>query len=111
MSERRYVQVITTIDKKEAAETIAKTLVEIKLAACVQILGPISSTYYWQGKLETAEEWQCLIKSRADRYQDLEAVIKTLHPYEVPEIIMMPIIGGNEDYLKWLDENIESGDK
>jgi periplasmic divalent cation tolerance protein len=107
MSDRRYVQIITTIDNKEAAETIAKTLVEMKLAACVQILGPISSTYHWQGKLETAEEWQCLIKSRADRYQDLEALIKTLHPYEVPEIIMMPIIGGNEDYLKWLDENVE----
>jgi periplasmic divalent cation tolerance protein len=110
MTDTRYVQIMTTVDKKEAAETIAKTLVVMKLAACVQILGPISSTYYWQGNLETAEEWQCLIKSRIDRYQDLEAVIKTLHPYEVPEIIMMPIIGGHEDYLKWLDENVE-GDK
>jgi len=108
--ETRYVQIVTTIDKKEAAETIAKTLVEMKLAACVQILGPIISTYRWQGKVESAEEWQCLIKSRSDRYCDIEGVINALHPYDLPEVIMMPIIGGRATYLAWIDENVEPED-
>ncbi len=107
----KYIQIVTTIDKKEAAETIAGTLVAMKLAACVQILGPIVSTYRWQGKVETAEEWQCLIKSRLDRYPDVEGVIKTLHPYDIPEIIVMPIIGGRKDYLDWIDDNVEPGAK
>ena len=110
MTKTKFLQIVMTIDQRDTAETIAKTLVEMKLAACVQILGPIASTYRWQGKVETAEEWQCLIKSRSDRYQDVERVIKALHPYNVPEIIMTPIVGGHAAYLQWLDENVESED-
>ncbi|HVO66633.1 MAG TPA: divalent-cation tolerance protein CutA [Syntrophales bacterium] len=97
-----YIQVLTTTGRKEDAEKIAMTLVERKLAACVQILGPITSTYRWKGNIEAAEEWQCVIKSRKDLYKDIEKAIKSIHPYEVPEIIATPIIAGSKDYLDWL---------
>jgi len=97
-----YIQVITTTEKKEDAEKIAVTLVERKLAACVQILGPIVSTYRWKGAIETATEWQCVIKSREGLYPEIEKAIQTVHPYEVPEIIVVPIMAGSRDYLEWL---------
>ncbi|HYA12705.1 MAG TPA: divalent-cation tolerance protein CutA [Syntrophales bacterium] len=99
---RTYIQVVTTTSKKGDAEKIATTLVERKLAACVQILGPITSTYRWKGNIETAEEWQCVIKSRKDLYKDIEKAIKSVHPYEVPEIVALPITTGSGDYLDWL---------
>ncbi|MEN6321209.1 MAG: divalent-cation tolerance protein CutA [Syntrophaceae bacterium] len=99
---RTYIQVITTTEKKEDAEKIAMALVERKLAACVQIVGPIVSTYRWKGSIETATEWQCVIKSREKLYTEIEKAIRTVHPYEVPEIIVIPIIAGSSDYLEWL---------
>ena len=97
-----YIQVVTTAGEKRDAEKIARTLVENKLAACVQILGPIISTYRWKGSIETAEEWQCVIKSRKSLYNDIEKAIKSVHPYEVPEIIATAIAAGSGDYLDWL---------
>ena len=97
-----YIQVITTAEKKEDAERIAIILVEKRLAACVQIVGPITSTYRWKGNIETAGEWQCMIKSRAGLYKEVENAIKSVHPYEVPEIIAVPILAGSDDYLEWL---------
>ncbi len=102
-----YLQVFTTTDKKDAAETIARVLIEKKLAACVQIMGPVVSTYRWQGKIETTEEWLCFIKTREDLYGELENAIKEVHPYETPEIIALPIAGGSEDYLAWLNEEVK----
>jgi len=107
--EKGYIQVFTTTDKREEAERIAKAIVERRLAGCVQILGPIRSTYWWKGKLETAEEWLLFIKSSEDLYERLEGAIKELHPYEVPEIIAMPIVAGSEDYLGWLRGEIGEG--
>jgi len=98
----KYIQVVTTTGKREDAEKIAMTLVERKLAACVQIAGPITSTYRWKGNIEKAEEWQCAIKTRDDLYKKIEQVIKSMHPYEVPEIIVIPIIEGSGEYLDWL---------
>ncbi|MGE5342013.1 MAG: divalent-cation tolerance protein CutA [Candidatus Omnitrophota bacterium] len=100
----RYVQVTTTTDSKDLAERIAQTLVEKKLAACVQISGPISSTYEWQNQIETTEEYCCTIKTRMDLYHAVEASIKAMHAYVVPEIIALPIITGNPDYLQWIDD-------
>jgi periplasmic divalent cation tolerance protein len=97
-----YIQVITTTGKKEDAEKIAMALVERKFAACVQIAGPITSTYRWKGNIEKAEEWQCVIKSRKDLYRDIEKAIKLVHPYDVPEIIAVPIVAGSGDYLEWI---------
>ena len=76
-----YIQVTTTTETKEEAKNIAQHLVEKKLAACVQILGPITSTYRWKDKVEVAGEWLCLIKTRENLYQDIEKAIKKMHSY------------------------------
>jgi periplasmic divalent cation tolerance protein len=99
-----YVQMITTTDSRAAADKIAETLVKEKLAACVQVSGPISSTYEWQGKIENTEEWYCVIKTRESLYGKAEEAIKAVHTYEVPEIIALPITAGNPAYLAWIDE-------
>jgi periplasmic divalent cation tolerance protein len=81
---------------------MAGKLVEEKIAACVQVSGPITSIYEWKGKIENAEEWVCVIKTRKNLYQKVEEAIKAIHPYEVPEIIALPILEGNKDYLDWI---------
>ena len=101
---KSFIQVFTTTETKEEAEKIAQYLVEQKLAACVQISGPIASTYRWKGKVETASEWHCLIKTREDFYDKVEKAIKKLHSYETPEIFAVPIIKGSSEYLSWLDD-------
>ena len=106
---KSYIQISTTTETKEQAEKIAQYLVEAKLAACVQITGPITSIYRWKGKVENAEEWLCLIKTQDDLYDKVEATIKILHPYETPEIIAIPIVKGNKKYLNWIDD--ETGNK
>ena len=98
-----YIQVVTTTERREDAERIARSLVEERLAACAQVTGPITSTYRWQGKIETAQEWQCWAKSRCNLYDRVEQTIRRLHPYEVPEILAMPIAAGSADYLAWLE--------
>jgi len=104
-----FLQIITTTENRQDAEKIAGVLVDEKLAACVQIIGPVTSTYRWQGCIETAEEWQCIIKSRQDLYEEIEKVIKKMHPYEVPEIIAVSVVAGSSDYLEWLDSVLKSG--
>ena len=101
-----YIQVVTTTGRREDAEAIARRLVEDRLAACAQVLGPISSTYHWQGQIETAEEWQCWAKSRRELYAAIEEAIGRLHPYEVPEILALPILAGSASYLAWLDAEL-----
>lgn len=102
-----YIQVFTTTEKKEDAEKIAKALVEKRLAGCIQIVGPIVSTYWWKGNVETAGEWLCFIKSKKNLYEELEKAIKETHPYETPEIIAMPITAGSKDYLEWLNNELK----
>ena len=97
-----YLQVFTTTEKRTDAENLARVLVEKRLAGCVQIVGPIASTYRWQGKIEAAQEWLCLIKTSRSLYEDLEAAIKEAHRYETPEIVAVPIVAASEDYLEWL---------
>lgn len=101
-----YIQVLTTVGTKAAAQDIAEMLLREKLAACVQIVGPIESRYWWEGNLETAEEWQCLVKSRLQLYARLEAAIRHAHSYEVPEIIVSRIETGNPAYLDWLQQEL-----
>ncbi|MCL0071807.1 divalent-cation tolerance protein CutA [Peptococcaceae bacterium] len=79
-----YIQVFTTTEKEEDAKKIAKTIVEERLAACVQILGPITSTYWWKESIETSKEWLLFIKSKKSMYEELEKAIKSIHPYQVP---------------------------
>ena len=102
----KFIQVMTATDKREDAERIARSLVELRLAACVQIVGPVTSIYRWKGRIETAGEWLCLIKSREDRYGAIEEAIRSLHPYETPEIIAVSVVAGSRDYLEWLGKEL-----
>jgi periplasmic divalent cation tolerance protein len=103
-----YVQVSTTVEKKDDASRIAEALVEKRLAACAQIVGPILSVYWWKGRIEQAEEWLCILKTRRDLYDRLEGEIRGLHPYDVPEIVAVPLAAGSRDYLRWIDEELAS---
>lgn len=94
--------VITNCPDAAVAEDIARHLVENQLAACVNILAPCRSIYRWQGSVETAAEVPLLIKTRRERYPALEAAIRAQHPYEVPEIIALPIGQGLPAYLDWV---------
>ena len=99
---RDYIEVHTTIDSIEGAQKIADALVSQRLAACVQISGPIKSTYWWEGKMEITEEWVCTAKTRHDLYAMVEETIKTAHSYDVPEILAVKIEDGNPAYLAWM---------
>ena len=103
-----YIQIYTTTEKREEAKDIARNVVEKRLAACAQVLGPIASTYWWKGMIEEAEEWMCIMKSRRDLYEKLEATIRSIHPYEEPEILAVPIEAGSQGYLNWLDRDLVS---
>lgn len=103
---REYIQVITTIDRKDAAEKIAGEVLQRRLAACFQILGPVVSRYWWKGEIEEAEEWLCVMKSTVDLYGELERTIRELHPYEVAEILALPVMEGNPDYLEWIGREV-----
>ena len=97
-----YLQVTTTTESRTHAQALARTVVQARLAACVQVIGPISSTYWWQAQVEIAEEWMCLMKTTAGRYPALEELIRREHTYEVPEITASPISEGSDDYLQWI---------
>lgn len=97
-----YTQVLTTTDSPEAAERLARSITAARLAACVQIIGPIRSIYWWRDKVEDAQEWQLLIKTITGRLPELERHIKANHSYETPEIIASEIPWGSREYLDWV---------
>jgi periplasmic divalent cation tolerance protein len=97
-----YMQVLTTVDSEEAGVTLARGIVEARLAACVQIVGPIRSVYWWEGQVDEAREWQLLIKTTGEQLPELERHIKANHGYDTPEIIETEIIGGSAEYLGWV---------
>ncbi len=97
-----FIQVITTVDSEEDAQNIAGAVVGERLAACAQIIGPISSVYHWNDTIENAEEWMLVIKSRSDLFSELSGLIQQLHPYDVPEILATPIVAGGASYLEWM---------
>ncbi|HHO47369.1 MAG TPA: divalent-cation tolerance protein CutA [Desulfobacteraceae bacterium] len=103
----RYVQVVTTVDSQEAAERIAATVLERRLAACVQI-SQCASMYHWQGKVETAAEFLCVMKSRSDLLDTLEEAVTAVHPYEVPEIIATEALRCGKAYEGWLGSELRS---
>jgi periplasmic divalent cation tolerance protein len=102
-----FLQMQTTFERQVDAERLATALVERRLAACVQIVGPIQSTYRWKGQTETAEEWLCLIKTRRELWEEVQRAIVELHPYETPEIIATPIAEGSKAYLDWVAEETQ----
>lgn len=94
--------VITNLPDQASAETLAAHLVESRLAACVNLLAPCKSVYQWQGKVEQAMEYPLLIKTTQARYAEVEAAIREQHPYELPEIIALPLAAGLPAYLDWV---------
>jgi periplasmic divalent cation tolerance protein len=99
-----YRQVTTTTDSRAEAERLGRTMVERRLAACAQIVGPITSTYWWKGAMETAEEWMAVMKTTEKQSAQLIAAIKAEHSYETPDIVAISIVGGFPDYLNWITE-------
>jgi periplasmic divalent cation tolerance protein len=98
-----YVIILVTTSSKEEAETIVQRLLEARLIACANIVGPAYSHFHWSGKIEKAEEYLILMKSRKDLFKKLSETVKALHSYEVPEIIAFPIVEGSKAYMDWLD--------
>jgi len=98
------VVVFITVDSIETARKITDELLGRRKAACVNILSGVESRYWWQGKIEAANELLLIVKTCADLLDDVIALVKASHPYAVPEIIAIPVAGGNEDYLKWVAE-------
>ncbi len=100
-----YIQVVTTVADTTQAEQLAASLLEQRLAACVQI-APCASWYRWQGAIEQSNEQVCTIKSRRDLFPELCRTIQKIHPYEVPEILATPVVAGAESYLNWLEQEL-----
>lgn len=94
--------VLTNLPDLATARRLAQSLVEARVAACINILAPCESVYKWEGKLETGQEYPMLIKTTRERYAPLEAAIRASHPYELPEIIAVPVVAGLSDYLDWV---------
>jgi periplasmic divalent cation tolerance protein len=101
-----HVVVLSTVGSSEDAERIARVVVERGLAACVNVLPGVVSIYRWKGTLERDEERLLVMKTRADRFEALRDAVVSLHPYEVPEVIALPIAAGHAPYLAWLDASV-----
>ena len=108
MKETSQVVVLVTTATEEA-HSIAELLLNQRKVACVNIVPRVDSLFRWQGKLDSSQESLLIIKTRASLLPEIIEMVKKAHSYEVPEIIALPIVGGNEDYLKWMDSEVEGG--
>lgn len=110
MPESKYQLVFSTVPDRETAGKIAAAVVEEGLAACVSIIPGLTSVYSWQGKICKDDELLLMMKTTADLYKQLEAAIKRLHPYEVPEVVAIGIDKGLPEYLNWISETVKPAD-
>ena len=101
-----YIVIFITCSNKKEAKHIAQKLIKNRLAACVNIIEEIESVFWWQGKIDNAREVLLIIKSKKSKLNSIIKLVKSVHSYEVPEIIALPIIGGYKPYLDWLDESV-----
>jgi periplasmic divalent cation tolerance protein len=101
--EYKQVVVFITVDSQKTAQKIADVLLTERKAACVNIVPALESHYWWQGKKESTQELLLIVKTQAKLLSKLIAIVKKHHPYSVPEIIALPVVGGNEDYLEWIN--------
>jgi periplasmic divalent cation tolerance protein len=101
-----YIIILITASNKKEARKIVQALLNKRLVACVNIVDGIDSFFWWQGKIDHAKETLLIVKSKKEKLPKIIRLVKSLHSYEVPEIIAMPIIGGNRPYLKWIDESL-----
>jgi periplasmic divalent cation tolerance protein len=102
--------VLTTVGSQKVAEKLASQLVERRLAACMNIVGPIRSVYRWREKVHNEAEYLLVIKTTVAHAMRLQSAFKELHPYELPECVQLPIDGGSDEYLNWLSAEVSSGD-
>ena len=101
------ILILTQMPDRASAQSLARSLVEARLAACVSIGAPVESLYHWRGQIETAEEVPVVVKTRVERYRDVETVIRSQHPYELPEILAVPVVDGLARYIDWIaDETV-----
>jgi periplasmic divalent cation tolerance protein len=103
------IVVLVTSSSEQEAHKIAGLLLGRRKAACVNIVPRVDSSFWWQGKLDSARESLLIIKTRASLLPEIIELVKSVHSYEVPEIIALPIVDGNEDYLKWIDDEVKEG--
>jgi periplasmic divalent cation tolerance protein len=106
-----HVQVTTATDSRAEAAALAKSAVRERLAAGAQLVGPIASTYWWEGEIESAEEWIVVFKTTAERFDELAELIADQHSYDTPEIIAVPVVAGSADYLAWVSEQTDAVDE
>ena len=101
--QKTYIIVTVTTTNKQEAENIAQHLLKEHLIACANLIGPVSSIFHWTGKIEKAEEYLIVMKSREDLFEKLAETVKALHSYKMPEILALPIVDGSRAYLDWLN--------
>lgn len=109
MPEQSQVVVLVTCPDRNVAEDIASKLIEENIAACVNVLGGVTSLYRWEGRIERDTEVLLIIKTRLELLAAVETRVASLHPYDVPEVIGLPIAGGSEKYLHWIDSSTSAG--
>jgi periplasmic divalent cation tolerance protein len=102
----QHMLVLTGTSSRAEAQSIADAAVEQHLAAAAQVIGPVASTYWWKSRMEHTEEWLCLLKTSAEVYLEVEKLIQSLHSYELPGILTVPIVGGSETYLDWYTQQL-----
>ena len=100
------IVVFVTCGKREEAEQLAKSVVELRLAACVNVTAGVTSFYWWEGKVTRDEEILLIIKTSRPRFEELRKEVQRLHSYSVPEIIAVPIVEGSDEYLSWMDNSL-----
>jgi periplasmic divalent cation tolerance protein len=104
----KYIAIFITCADKKEAEKIASGLIDAKLAACVNIISGVESLFWWKNKADRADEVLLIIKSKRTKFAGIIKKTKSLHSYSTPEIIALPVIGGNKDYLKWISDSLAS---
>jgi periplasmic divalent cation tolerance protein len=102
-------QVSIACGSADEAHTVSKALLDARLVACVQTIGPVKSRYWWQGSQETATEWLCVAKTRTALVEDIVTTARAVHSYELPEVVATPIVGGSAEYLAWVDAETMAG--
>ena len=106
MKEASQIVVLITTGTGEEADKIANTLLSQRKAACVNTVPRVSSLFWWQDKLDSAQESLLIVKTKASLLDEIIRLVKEIHSYDVPEIIALPIVGGNQDYLEWIDKEV-----
>ena len=107
IEESTYIALFITTATAEEAQRISRALLEQRRAACVNIVPKVNSHFWWQGKIDSAQENLLIVKTTASQLNELVRLVKQLHSYEVPEIIAIPIVSGNQDYLEWISKEVE----